>query len=230
MKIQNIFLLTSTIFVCGMTSISHAQEKLENAGIVFKNGISLNKAIFNVIEYVGTCPGLKTKNPVGWFQDKEISTEKKRRVRITNEEFEDIDREIPYTDRKYKKNGRSQKIRFGFGASHRGRKLVVKPGVNKFNYLIYDGKYDKPNMQIIKRGSFSVEVKKNYNIYQRDIKWENKRRFVCLNKKGKVMYAIRQEDLNKCEFQGGWQKVGNCGGAYVYGEVKPLIKVKYYDN
>ena len=229
MKIQNIFLLTSTILVCGMTSISHAQEKLENSGIVFKNGISLNKVIFNVIEYVGTCPGLENKNPVGRFQDKEVSTEKKRRVRITNEEFKDIGREIPYTDRKYKKNGRSQKIRFGFGASHRGSKFAVKLGVNKFNYLIYDGKYDKPNMQIIKRGSFLVEVKKNYQAYHRDIRWTDKRRFVCLNKKGKVMYAIRQEDLKKCEFGGGWQRVGNCGGFTRYGEVKLIRKKRFYN-
>lgn len=228
MKIQNVCLLTSTILLCGMASISYAQEELENVGIVFNNGIRLNKTVVNVIKYVGTCPGFEREKIVGWFQDKEVSTEKKRRVRITNEKFKDISKKIPYTDRKYKKNGRSQKIGFDFGASHKGSKFVVKPGVNQFNYLIYDGKYGKPNMQIIKRGSFSVEVEPNYKEYQRDIKWRSTPRFVCLNLDGEVMQETTQEDFDKCKFRGS-QKVGSCDGATVYGKVKPLRKVKDFE-
>lgn len=228
MKLQNICLFTSTILVCGMTSISYAQEKLGNVGIVFNDGIRLNKTVVDVIEYVGTCPGSTRERIVGWFRDKEVSTQKKRRVRITNEKFADISNKIPYTDRKYKKNGRSQKIGFDFGTNHRGSRFVVKPGVNQFNYVIYDGKYGKSNMQIIKRGSFSVEVNPNYKKYQRDIQWRNTPRFVCLNLDGEVMQEITQEDFDKCKFRGS-QKVGSCNGATIYGKVKPLRKTKDFE-
>ena len=72
MKPQNICLLAGIIFVCGMTSISYAQEKIENAGIVFNDGKSLNKKIVDVVEYIGTCPGWYRENIVGWFRHKEV--------------------------------------------------------------------------------------------------------------------------------------------------------------
>lgn len=225
MKLHNIGLLTSAIVVCGMSSIAYAQEKLDNVGIVFRDGISLNQKIVDIVDYVGSCPGYYKESVAGWFRDKEVEAVKGRRVRITNETFTDIANKIPYTDRKYIKNGKSQKIGFDFGSKHRGSKFVVKPGNNSFSYMIYDGKYGKPNMQVIKKGTFSIEVKKNYKEYQRNIKWRNTPRFVCLNLNGEVIQNTTQEDFDKCKFKGS-QKVGSCAGSTVYGKVKPLRKVK----
>ena len=225
MKLHNIGLLTSAIVVCGMSSIAYAQEKLDDVGIVFRDGISLNQKIVEIVEYVGNCPGYYQESVAGWFQDEEVEAIKGRRVRITNEKFADISNKIPYTDRKYEKNGKSQKIGFDFGAKHRGSKFVLKPGDNQFSYMIYDGKYDKPNMKVIKKGTFSVEVEKNFKESQRDIQWRSAPRFVCLNLNGEVIENMTNEDFEKCKFKGS-QKVGSCAGSTVYGEVKPLRKVK----
>ena len=225
MKLHNIGLLTSAIVVCGMSSIAYAQEKLDDVGIVFRDGISLNQKIVDIVEYVGSCPGYYRESVAGWFQDKEVPAAKARRVRITNEKFADITKKVPYTDRKYTKNGKSQKIGFDFGTKHRGSKFVVKPGNNEFSYMIYDGKYGKPDMQVIKKGTFSVEVNKDFKEYQRDIQWRSAPRFVCLNLNGEVIENMTEEDFDKCRFKGS-QKVGSCAGSTVYGKVKPVRKVK----
>ena len=98
-----------------MSSIAYAQEKLDDVGIVFRDGISLNQKIADIVKYVGSCPGYYEESVAGWFRDKEVEAVKGRRVRITNEKFADISNKIPYTDRKYEKNGKSQKIGFDFG-------------------------------------------------------------------------------------------------------------------
>ncbi|MCJ8280852.1 MAG: hypothetical protein MJK14_13440 [Rivularia sp. ALOHA_DT_140] len=225
MKLHNIGLLTSAIVVCGMSSIAYAQDKLNDVGIVFRDGISLNQKIADIVKYVGSCPGYYEESVAGWFRDKEVEAVKGRRVRITNEKFADISNKIPYTDRKYEKNGKSQKIGFDFGSKHRGSKFVVKPGDNQFSYMIYDGKYDKPGMKVIKKGTFSVDVKTDYTERQRNISWNNAPRFVCLNLNGQVIQNMTKEDFEKCKFRGS-QRVGSCAGRTVYGEVKPLRKVK----
>ncbi|MGB3637361.1 MAG: hypothetical protein WBA39_07255 [Rivularia sp. (in: cyanobacteria)] len=225
MKLQNICLLTTTIVVCGMSSIAYAQEKLDDVGIVFKKGISLNQKIVDMVDYVGSCPGHYKEKVSGWFQDKEVEAVEGRRVRITNETFTDITNKIPYTDRKYTKRGKSQKIGFDFGSKHRGSKFVLKPGNNEFSYLIYDGRYGEPNMQIVKKGSFSVEVKKNFKKRKRDIQWRSTPRFVCLNLNGEVMENITEQNFDKCKFKGS-QKVGICAGKTVYGRIKPISKIE----
>jgi hypothetical protein len=208
-----------------MSSIAYAQEKLDDVGIVFRNGISLNQKIVSMIDYVGTCPGFYQESVAGWFRDKEVEAVEGRRVRIENETFTDIANKIPYTDREYEKNDKSQKIGFDFGTKHRGSKFVVKPGNNEFSYTIYDGKYDKPNMQVIKKGTFSIKIKKNFKERRRDIQWRSAPRFVCLNLNGEVMQNITEEDFDNCKFKGS-QKVGTCAGSTVYGKVKPVRKIK----
>ncbi len=218
MKLRNLFLLAGAIFLCDMTSISYAREKLADVGIVFNDGTSLNKKIVDVVKYVGTCPGWYRENIAGWFRDREVLTKKGRRVRIINEKFRDITNQVPYTDRKYTKNDTSQIIGFDFDTSHRGSKFVIKPGVNEFTYLIYDGKYGKSNMQLIKKGSFSVEVKPKIREYQRDIEWRSNLYFVCLNQKGET---VEEESLDKCQYPAA-QEVGSCNGETIYGKIRYL--------
>lgn len=218
MKLRNLFLLAGAIFLCDMTSVSYAREKLADVGIVFDDGSSLNKKIVDVVEYVGTCPGWYRENIVGWFRDREVPTKKGRRVRIINEKFKDITNKVPYTDRKYTKNDTSQIIGFDFDTSHRGSKFVIKPGVNQFTYLIYDGKYRKSNMQVIKKGSFSVEVKPKVREYQRDIEWRSNLYFVCLNQKGEI---VEEESLDRCQYPAA-QEVGSCNGETIYGKIRYL--------
>ncbi len=223
MKLQNSCLLAGAIFVCGMTSISYAQEKLEDVGIVFNDGTNLNKKIVDVVKYVGTCPGWYSENVIGWFRHKEVPTKKGRRVRIVNEKFRNITNKVPYTDRKYTKNDSSQIIGFDFDTSHRGSKFVIKPGVNQFTYLIYDGKYGKSNMQTIKKGSFSVEVNSKVREYQRDIEWRSNLYFVCLNQKGEI---VEEESLDNCQYPAA-QELGSCNGEFVYGKIRYLDR---YEN
>lgn len=220
MKPQNICLLAGIIFVCGMTSISYAQEKIENAGIVFNDGKSLNKKIVDVVEYIGTCPGWYRENIVGWFRHKEVPAKKGRRVRIINEKFKDITNRVPYTDRKYRKNDFSQAIRFDFGNTHRGSKFVLRPGVNKLYYQIYDGKYGKSNMKTVETGSFVIEVNSEVREYKRDIEWKKNLYFVCVDRDGDI---IQEESLDKCPYPAA-QEVGSCNGETVYGKIRYIKK------
>ena len=224
MKIKNSYLLTSmiaaAIFVCSITYIIYAQEKLKDVGIKFKNSTSLNNKIADIIMYIGTCPGNKRENIIGRFRNEEIPTLKGRRVRIFNETLRGIADKVPYTDHKYKKKGRSQKIRFDFGINHKKSKFIIKRGLNKLSYLIYDGKHGKSNMKAIKEGKFSIKVQENPNIkiYQRDIQWESKA--VCLDKYGNVK---RGETLDKCKIV-GTERVGSCEGKTVYRDLNSVYK------
>jgi len=220
MKLQNICLLAGVIFVCGTTSISYAQEKLEDAGIVFNDGKSLNKKIVDVVKYVGTCPGWYSESVDGWFRHQKVPAKKGRRVRIINEKFRDITNRVPYTDRKYKTNNYSQIIGFDFGDTHRGSKFVLKSGVNKLNYQIYDGKYGKSNMKTIETGSFVVEVNPEVREYKRDIEWEKNLYFVCVDSNGEI---IQEESLDNCPHPAA-QKLGTCNGEYVYGKIRYIKK------
>ncbi|MEO1378296.1 MAG: hypothetical protein AAFW70_29305, partial [Cyanobacteria bacterium J06635_10] len=176
---------------------------------------TLNKKIVTVIKYVGSCPGRARESIIGRFVHNEVPTVKKRRVRIFNQTLENISEEVPYTDRKYKKNDISQKIRFDFGTNHRGSRFVIQPGINQLSYSIYNGKYGKSNMEVIKEGSFSVEVKKNPNIkiIQRDLQWKTK--VVCVDQNGN---AQSWQSLDRCKYAGS-QRVGTCGGATVSSQV-----------
>ncbi|GEM_PF-3656576 len=230
MKQKKLCLLTtaivSTIAVCSITSISYAQEKLEDVGIQFNNG-TLNKKIVDVIKYVGSCPGRARESIVGRFVHSEVPTVKKRRVRIVNDTLKDTSEKVPYTDRKYKKKGRSQKIRFDFGTSHRKSKFVIQPGINKLSYSIYNGKYGKSNMELIKEGSFSVEVEENPNIkiIQRDLEWTTK--VVCVDQNGN---AQSWQSLDECKYAGS-QRVGTCGGATVSSQVTNIwLNDRYEKN
>ncbi|MEL7241757.1 MAG: hypothetical protein AAF063_07745 [Cyanobacteria bacterium J06643_5] len=230
MKRKNTYLLSSaivsTIFVCGITSISKAQGRLENVGIIFRNGKSLNSQIVNVIKYVGTCPGMNKDSISGVFRHKELSSAKDRRVRITNDTLEDVSVNVPYTDRKYRKNNRSEKIRFDFGNNHRGSKFVIKPGQNKLSYTIYEGKFGRDNMQVIRKGSFSINVEENVIKSQRDIEWKNEPELVCIDKNGSTQIAGKT--LDKCK-KLGIRKVGNCAGRTVYDDLVIVwTKPRYY--
>lgn len=228
MKRKNLCLLVSaiasTIFVCGIASTSYAEESLESVGINFRNSTSLNKKIADVIKYVGTCPGSARESIVGRFIDNEVPTKKKRRVRIINETLANTSQEVPYTDRKYKKKDRSSKIRFDFGTSHRRKKLVIRPGMNKFSYLIYNGKYGKSNMEVVKEGNFSVQVEENptIKVIQRDIKYSAK--VVCVDDNGN---AQAYKSLEDCKYAGS-QKVGTCNGATVYSQLTDIWRNDRY--
>ena len=228
MKRKNFGLLVSaiasTVFVCGITSISYAEEKLEDVGIRFNNSTSLNQKIYSIIKYVGTCPGSNRESIVGRFVHNEVPTKNKRRVRIVNETFADKLQEIPYTDRKYQKKESSSKIRFGFGNNHRGSKFVIQPGTNKLSYQIYNGKYGKSNMEVVKEGSFSVNIEKNptVTVIPRDI--EYKAKVVCVDKNGNVE---AWKSLDQCKYTGS-QKVGTCNGSTVSSQLTNIWRNYQY--
>ncbi|MBV6626305.1 MAG: hypothetical protein KI793_25790 [Rivularia sp. (in: Bacteria)] len=215
MKHKNLCLLVSTIastvFACGIASISYAEDKLEDVGIQFRNSDSLNKKIVKIIKYVGTCPGSGRESIIGRFVHNEVPTKKKRRVRIYNETLADASEEIPYTDRKYKKKNKSSKISFDFGSNHKESKFVIKPGTNKLSYQIYNGKYGKSNMEVVEEGNFLVNVEKSPTVteIQRDI--EYKAKVICVDKNGN---AQPYKSLDDCKYAGS-QKVGTCNGATV---------------
>ncbi|MEM6751835.1 MAG: hypothetical protein AAF630_02425 [Cyanobacteria bacterium P01_C01_bin.38] len=228
MKRKNLCLLVtavaSTIFVCGITSISYAEDKLEDVGIRFRNSNSLNKKIVNIIRYVGTCPGSARESIIGRFVHNEVPTKKKRRVRIYNETLADTSKEVPYTDRKYKKKERSSKISFDFGTNHRGRRFVIKPGTNKLSYQIYNGKYGKSNMEVVKEGNFLVNVTKSptVTIIQRDI--EYKAKIICVDENGNPQ---PYQSLDDCKYAGS-QKVGTCNGATVSSQLTNIWRNDRY--
>ncbi|MDZ8053446.1 MAG: hypothetical protein RMX68_013935 [Aulosira sp. ZfuVER01] len=219
MKIKNLCLLASAIVVCSISS-THAQEQLRNVGIIFNGGVDLNKTIVDAIEFVGTCPGFRQEKIVGWFIDKEVPTAKDRRVRIVNEKLQDSSERVPYTDREYQQeNGKSEKIVFDFADSHKKTKFVIRPGLNEFSYVIYDGQYDKPNMQVIKKGSFSVEVNANIKKSQRDIEWNSTPRLFCLNGKGEEIEGQGVDENCKIPVA---QRVGSCEGKTIFDHAIPV--------
>ena len=228
MKRKNLCLLasaiTSTIVVCSITSISYAKGKSGEAGIRFTNSSSLNRKVYNIIKYVGTCPGSERENIVGQFVHKKVPSGKNTRVRIINQTLKNTSDKVPYTDRKYHKKGRSQKIGFDFGNNHRGSKFVIKPGTNKFSYQIYNGKYGKPDMKIIKEGSFLVNVEKKPKPQEipRQIKWNSK--IVCVDKDGNIQ---EWKSLEKCRYAGS-QKLGTCNGKTVSSELTDIWKNDIY--
>ncbi len=209
---NHLFLFTSITVVFGFTSFAYGREKLEHAGIIFEYGSSLNHKIVKATKYVGTCPGWHQEKIIGWFRHKKVPVRKNRRVRIVNETFRDITGKVPYTDRKYAKKDLSGKIGFAFSNHHRKMKFVIKHGTNKFSYMIYDGEYGKSNMQVIKKGNFSIQVKRNVKKYRRDTKWEKIPRFFCYDKKNRKAVSL---PLEQCPYPVAY-RVGNCAGKYVY--------------
>lgn len=91
----------------------------------------------------------------------------------------------------------------------------------------YNGKYGKSNMEVVKKGSFSVQIEKNPNIkiIQRDLQWKTK--VVCVDENGNVQ---SWQSLNKCKYAGS-QRVGTCNRTAVSSQITNIwLNDRYQKN
>ncbi len=199
----------------------YAQNNPENLiGFGFKGG-RLNQVLVRATEYIGSCPGFQQNDIVAWFRDKEVPVAKDRRVRLTNLSLDGFSDKVPYSDREYEKKNKSEKIKFQFGDNHSKSRFIVRPGVNQFFYVIYEGDYDESDMEVIKEGEFSADFQRDIRQVDRDIQWRSTPRFGCLDAAGNFQQLTDINEIKKCPLPVS-QKVGTCNSRTVYGDVKPV--------
>ena len=210
--------LASTAALAG--GAVYAQNNPDLMGFGFEGG-GLNQVLVKATEYVGSCTGFQQKDIVAWFRDKEVPVAKDRRVRLTNLSLDGFSDKVPYSDRKYEKKNKSEKIKFQFGDNHSKSRFIVRPGVNQFSYVIYEGDYDESDMEVIKEGEFSADFQRDIRQVTRDIQWRSTPRFGCLDAAGNFQQLTNIDEIKKCPLPVS-QKVGTCNRRTVYGDVKPV--------
>ena len=210
--------LVAATLARGAVYAQNYPEKL--IGFGFEGG-GLNQVLVKATEYVGSCTGFQQKDIVAWFRDKEVPVAKDRRVRLTNLSLDGFSDKVPYSDREYEKKNKSEKIKFQFGDNHSKSRFIVRPGVNQFSYVIYEGDYDESNMEVIKEGEFSADFQRDIRQVTRDIQWRSTPRFGCLDVAGNFQPLNNINEIEKCPLPVS-QKVGTCNRRTVYGEVKPV--------
>jgi hypothetical protein len=188
-------------------------------GLGFKNG-ALNRINVTATKYVGSCPGFEQDKIIGWFWDKGIPVVKGRRVRITNLSLEGFSAQVPYSDREYEENNKSEKIVFDFGDNHDTNKFIVHQGVNNFSYIIYDGDYESQDMHIIKEGQFTAEFERNILTEHRDIQWDSSPSLGCLDS-GTFKVVTDRDELQECR-RPAYETVGRCDGRMVSRKIQPI--------
>lgn len=218
---KNYYILSalSAAISIGIVSVAYAQNATL-VGIAFENG-GLNKIVHRITRYVGSCSGSNEKNIVGRFRDQSVPTEDDYRVRLTNLSIPDLIDGSPYSDRKYKKDNKSEKIKFKLGDSHSKKKLVLTNGLNNISFVIYSGDFGKDEMTIIKEGEFQIDISQEIIEVPREISWNNAPRFGCLDQNGDFQQLTDIAEIKNCPLPVS-QKIGSCEGRTEYGEIKAV--------
>ncbi len=174
-------------------ALEEVEEFFEETGFGLEDAYDFNVINFFQKEYYGECPGKSQIHPVlGWFKEKNTEPKNNRRVRIYNKSIGKFNNITPYTDRDYNNAGGTERIDFQLGNKHSNRYFIVREGTNEFEYVIYDGSFEKAD--IVKKGSFSAKVNVEIDQAERNIDW--KEHFYCFNP---VTGSTSEPENSKCE-------------------------------
>lgn len=113
-------------------------------------------------EYVGQCPGKSEIESSARFFSRINKPAARSRVFVRNITFGFAGSVKPYTNREYFSGDLSEGFLVKFGDAHNDRYLAVKPGENKFDYII------KQNDIFVSSGEFSVTIDEKISTVKRD--------------------------------------------------------------
>lgn len=154
--------------VTSMKDIKDSSEERE-IGLLFnaKNNPNPNdpqNTIFLVgTKFVGPCPAFDVHEGNARFFSKTKKPADNLRVIVRNVTFGFSGNEKPNIDREYYNGDASEEFNVRFGDSHSSKYLAVKPGLNKFEYVIKDGD------TIVDSGEFSIKIDTKVSILPRNM-------------------------------------------------------------
>lgn len=172
-----------------ITGNSRRVVKERTSGMLFErksipNSGDPGNTVFLVgTEYVGQCPGKSDVESSARFFSRINKPAAKSRVFVRNITFGFAGNIKPYTNREYFSGDLSEGFSVKFADSHSDRYLAVRPGENRFDYII------KKNDVFVSSGEFSVMIDEKISTVTRDMVLRNET--TCLEyKDGKCKHEI----------------------------------------
>lgn len=128
-------------FSIALSSLVVSSAAIAAPGFVIDTptGPRTDALVFEQVVYTGSCPGNDMAAVRGYFFDPEVPTLPNRRVKVVNVTPGMASNPFPFTDREYESGGRSEKIDFYPGSTHRQRWFSVAEGMNDFEVTYTEG-------------------------------------------------------------------------------------------
>ena len=158
----------ATICVSITFIFNSAQAQTPTAGFEFE-GYGLNRAMIEVTNYIGDCPGTNESELKARFTSS-IKPKPGQRVIIRNITAGVDGSKPPYTNREYDRGRSSEATRMTFSGSHNKQYFGVLPGLNTFEFGIVTGR-KKRDYRVVTQGIFNAAIDRQLVTRQRDASW-----------------------------------------------------------